>query len=81
MFRDIAGAHPPATQLVLATLIGSPGRDWWLTMLTDAQVAAQAFDFRAETHLGHRGGGLLRSLAPSKSKTAERAMHSPKLWR
>jgi hypothetical protein len=25
MFRDIAAAHPPATQLVLATLIGSPG--------------------------------------------------------
>jgi hypothetical protein len=28
------------------------GRDCWLTMLTDAQVAAQAFDFRAETRLG-----------------------------
>ena len=25
MFRDIAAAHPPATQLVLTTLIGSPG--------------------------------------------------------
>ena len=55
------------------------GRDWWLTMLTDAEVAAQAFNFRAETRLASRRG--IRSLAPAKSKTAERAMHSPKLWR
>ena len=41
------------------------GRDWWLTLLTDAQLAAQAFAL----------------VDPSKPKTAERAMHSPKIWR
>lgn len=55
-------------------------RDWCLTMLTDAQVAAQAFNFRAETRLASRRRPS-RSLTPSKSKTAERAMHLPKLWR
>jgi hypothetical protein len=47
-------------------------------MLTDAQVAAQAFDFRAETHLGVAAEAFA---LVAKSKTAERAMHSPKLWR
>jgi hypothetical protein len=44
MFRDLAGAHPQAIQLVLR-LIGPPAVTSGLTMLTDAQIAGL-----------HRGG-------------------------
>ena len=54
--------------------VSGAGRDWWLTMLTDAQVAAQASDFRAETRLGVAAQAFALVGAP-KSKTAERGMH------
>ena len=52
MFRDIAAAHPRCDPIGPSNADWGAGRDWWLTILTDAQVAAQAFDFRAETDLG-----------------------------
>jgi hypothetical protein len=48
-------------------------------MLTDAQVAAQAFDFRAETRLGvaAEAFALVGALEVQDGRAA---MHSPKLW-
>jgi hypothetical protein len=52
MFRDIAAAHPRGDPIGPSNADRDAGRDWGLTILTDAQVAAQPFDFRAETRLG-----------------------------
>ena len=42
MLRDVAAAHPRCNPIGPSNSDRGAGRDWWLTILTDAQAAAQA---------------------------------------